>query len=213
MLDASAPVLMPADSNLDDVELQVLNDRGEVMGRYYIGLINIIEASRDAAVTHAEVILSFRGYHCPFAYAGEIWKRWHHGPPRQRDEWRALPAHKHESWLHVTQMAWFSSGRSATRYSREHSYIIHGGELPNIHSFYCALGEAMNGPGGYFGSSLDGLDDCLTQSATSAGPFSLFWRHFNQSVESLQQDVVDDLLALFRDHGVRVITEAGGGNG
>ncbi len=40
-------------------------------------------------------------------------------------------------------------------------YVIDGAQVTSLESFWKALGEAVNGPGGYFGESLDGLEDCL----------------------------------------------------
>ncbi|WP_407924490.1 barstar family protein [Actinomadura physcomitrii] len=37
------------------------------------------------------------------------------------------------------------------------------------------MGEAINGPGGYFGWNLDALDDCLIGSWGAAAPFRLVW--------------------------------------
>ncbi|WP_196445501.1 barstar family protein [Planomonospora sp. ID67723] len=42
---------------------------------------------------------------------------------------------------------------------------------------YCALGEAINGPGGYFGWNLAALDDCLRGRWGARPPFRLIRRH------------------------------------
>lgn len=41
-------------------------------------------------------------------------------------------------------------------------YTIDGDKTRTLEDFYEAVGEAVNGPGGYFGSNLDALGDCLT---------------------------------------------------
>ncbi|WP_406378341.1 hypothetical protein [Streptomyces sp. NBC_00197] len=41
--------------------------------------------------------------------------------------------------------------------------------------FHCALGEAVNGPGGYFGRSLDTLGACLRGGWGAERPFTLVW--------------------------------------
>ena len=39
-------------------------------------------------------------------------------------------------------------------------YHLDSAHITDFSSFLCALGEAINGPGGYFGSSMGALDDC-----------------------------------------------------
>lgn len=40
-------------------------------------------------------------------------------------------------------------------------YVIDGDRTHMLEDFYAVVGEAVNGPGGYFGSNLDALSDCL----------------------------------------------------
>jgi RNAse (barnase) inhibitor barstar len=40
-------------------------------------------------------------------------------------------------------------------------YVVEGARIENLEDFWQALGEAVNGPGGYFGTNLDALNDCL----------------------------------------------------
>ena len=40
-------------------------------------------------------------------------------------------------------------------------YIIDGRQVGNLEDFWRVMGEAVNGPGGYFGSNLDAFNDCL----------------------------------------------------
>lgn len=47
--------------------------------------------------------------------------------------------------------------------------------MTDVEGFYCAIGEAINGPGGYFGWNLDTLDDCLSGGFGAQAPFRLAW--------------------------------------
>lgn len=38
------------------------------------------------------------------------------------------------------------------------------------------MGEAFNGPSGYFGANLDALGDCLGGGYGAAPPFTIVWR-------------------------------------
>lgn len=40
-------------------------------------------------------------------------------------------------------------------------YAIDGDTTRTLEDFYATVGEAVNGPGGYFGTNLDALADCL----------------------------------------------------
>jgi RNAse (barnase) inhibitor barstar len=41
------------------------------------------------------------------------------------------------------------------------TYVIDGLHIGTLEDFWREIGEAVNGPGGYFASNLDALDDCL----------------------------------------------------
>ncbi len=56
-------------------------------------------------------------------------------------------------------------------------YELDGRHIVDEDSFYCALGEAVNGPCGYFGWNLDALADCLCGGWGATPPFVLVWHH------------------------------------
>lgn len=41
-------------------------------------------------------------------------------------------------------------------------FVIDGDETRTLEDFWRVVGEAVNGPGGYFGTNLDAFGDCLT---------------------------------------------------
>nr|WP_307645622.1 barstar family protein [Nocardia uniformis] len=88
-----------------------------------------------------------------------------------------------------------------------------GRAVTDIVSFYCALGETINGPGGYFGWNLDALWDCLRGGWGASSPFTLEWLHSDVAREHLLthpgvdagQTLFDLLLKILDDNGIEVI--------
>jgi RNAse (barnase) inhibitor barstar len=62
-------------------------------------------------------------------------------------------------------------------------YEIDGERILDTDGFYTMIGEAVNGPGGYFGRGLDSLNDCLRGGfgTPEDGPFSFVWRNSQRS--------------------------------
>ncbi len=78
----------------------------------------------------------------------------------------------HYEQLRVVRENWFDrSGRLPDRCG----IIVNlaGEQIDDIPSFYLALGEAVNGVGGYFGACLDSLDDCLCGGFGIRPPFTV----------------------------------------
>ncbi|MET8423897.1 barstar family protein [Nocardia sp. NPDC004860] len=67
-------------------------------------------------------------------------------------------------------------------------FTLDGQAVTDIDSFYCALGEAINGPGGYFGWNLDALVDCLRGGWGATSPFTLKWLHSDEAQDHLAAD-------------------------
>jgi RNAse (barnase) inhibitor barstar len=190
---------------LQNVRLQVMDVQGEVIGTYYIGRVDLRAARASERVSGAtDVEASFFGYSFPYPWAGKFWQLWAAGHPTELGEWRKFPSESHGSWLHVAQTVWFGSGRNAKRHSEDATCVIDGSGLANIAGFYCALGEAVNGPGGYFGSNLDALADCLASSRSNAAQFRLVWQNFAESQEDIGAGVLGSAISVLREFGVEV---------
>ncbi|MFF0294752.1 barstar family protein [Kitasatospora sp. NPDC004614] len=71
-------------------------------------------------------------------------------------------------------------------------YRLDGRHIVDEYAFYCALGEAVNGPGGYFGWNLDALNDCLClPSWGGAASVTLEWEHSGPSRTALDAELLD----------------------
>ncbi|MET9963765.1 barstar family protein [Streptomyces sp. NPDC006326] len=176
-------------------ELRVCDFRGKTIGAYYLGRVEIT-GSHDER--------SFTGYTYDYPQAGEVWKRWASTVALELGEWKRYPPSYHRSWLHVTQVAWFTAHQSVFRASREDSRSVDGAMMFNKYSFYCALGEALNGPGGYFGSNLDALADCLSSVRASAPIRQLRWNNFSASLDSLGRDYVAAVVSVLEKADVTI---------
>ncbi|MEU0374720.1 barstar family protein [Streptomyces sp. NPDC006283] len=67
------------------------------------------------------------------------------------------------------------------------TFVIDGAEVTGLDSFWKAIGEAVNGPGGYFGRNLDALADCLGggYGTPDDGDFVIEWHDHELSRRAL----------------------------
>ncbi|MFK4225526.1 barstar family protein [Streptomyces sp. NPDC019890] len=70
------------------------------------------------------------------------------------------------------------------------TYVIDGAEVTGLDSFWRVIGEAVNGPGGYFGRNLDSFADCLSggMGTPDDGDFAIEWRDHERSRTALGRD-------------------------
>ncbi|MFB6367251.1 barstar family protein [Paenibacillus elgii] len=94
-----------------------------------------------------------------------------------------------------TKISWLEVVRShhVTYYniSTNNNYFLDITHVKDSVSFYCALGEAMNGPGGYYGSCLDSLYDCICGGFGATPPFVLHLCNGNFN-ELMHQDKIKE---------------------
>jgi RNAse (barnase) inhibitor barstar len=123
-------------------------------------------------------------------YARPIWERWFAGPPEALGAWAGLDTRRREAWLELVRE------RACRRAHRDrpagHAYALDGRHITDEPGLYLALGEAVNGPGGYFGGCLDALDDCLGGTFGYTAPATLLWRDAATAREHLSRRLTAD---------------------
>jgi hypothetical protein len=74
-----------------------------------------------------------------------------------------------------------SDGRPSTVYE------LPGDQINSLDDFWIAIGEAVNGPGGYFGKNLDAFIDCLRggMGTPDAGTYTIRWLNSEHSRTAL----------------------------
>jgi RNAse (barnase) inhibitor barstar len=188
---------------LGNLELIVLDHGGLPIGRY---------AASAAAATgcqpHAgdrelcDVAIVALLLAAPPAMAEAVWDRWRASAPDTTNVWAEYGADGRRAWLHVVRL-----NRAAQRLPGPDRPPGQTFELDGVHvndetSFHCAIGEAINGPGGYFGADLDGLADCLRGGFGATPPFHLVWLHSEVASRHLVR--LEDLCTTLARAGVTV---------
>jgi hypothetical protein len=77
--------------------------------------------------------------------------------------------------------------RSPSDVSPSTVYELPGDRIASLDDFWVAIGEAINGPGGYFGKNLDAFIDCLRGGfgTPEAGTYAIRWLSSEQSRATL----------------------------
>lgn len=84
----------------------------------------------------------------------------------QREQWLIAACNRHFKWMRRRQ-GWQDAEPGTV-------FLIDGAAIADYPAFLCALGEAVNGPGGYFGGiRCSSLQDCLHGSFGATLPFVL----------------------------------------
>ncbi|KJY40059.1 barstar family protein [Streptomyces katrae] len=99
-----------------------------------------------------------------------IWPLWREGRPAVPNLWAPFDATGRARWLDPALHHRTGPDRPAGG-----TYHLDGRHVTDYEGFFCALGEAVNGPGGYFGRCLNGVSDALCGGFGATGPFTLVW--------------------------------------
>src|SRR5690348_1332030 len=76
--------------------------------------------------------------------------------------------------------------------------VLPGQQIRALNDFYRLIGAAVNGPGGYFGSNLDALADCLRGGmGTPADGFAIRWEQSAASRAALDHK---EMVRLLEEH-------------
>jgi RNAse (barnase) inhibitor barstar len=129
--------------------------------------------------------------------ARRIWELWRAGHPSEQGHWVSYGPAGRRHWVAAAAA---HHHKTADRPAGT-TYHLDGRAVTNIEGFYCAFGEAINGPGGYFGSNADAVHDCLRGGFGATRPFRLVWRDFavarthlvtvNQLLHRLAEDDIE----------------------
>jgi hypothetical protein len=133
--------------------------------------------------------------------AREIWELWRTGRPAERGAWVRYDRLLRHHW---SGAALAHHLRAADRPAGS-EYHLDGRHVTDLEGFFCAIGEAVNGPGGYFGWNADALNDCARGRWGAAPPFRLVWHDSAVARRHLAAGTTsDDVLSWLAEAGIDV---------
>ncbi|OOM15891.1 barstar family protein [Clostridium saccharobutylicum] len=117
-----------------------------------------------------------------------LWDKWRCTKPNKKNEWVALSNEDRMAWLNIAMKYYISDKRVCNEPYKNiigGTYYLDGSNITTYESFFCAFGEAMNGPGGYYGFNDSNILDCLTGGFRVCSPFKLIWKNSTVALENL----------------------------
>ncbi|MFF3085879.1 barstar family protein [Streptomyces nojiriensis] len=192
----------------------LLDGDGATMGSYFVGEVTVVSV-KPSACGAGLVDLTVTLW-CENALAGaeRVWDLIRAGHLTRTGMWHDLAPEDRHAWLSVALWSreYQRQGRPDTLAGQV--FTLDGRHIVDRDSFYCAIGEAINGPGGYFGWNLDALDDCLSGGWGATAPFTLHWDSSAEAKARLAERVpaghgevslFDLILEILEERGVSVI--------
>ncbi|MCP2298911.1 Barstar (barnase inhibitor) [Nocardia amikacinitolerans] len=194
-------------THVGNTELWILDIAEKRIGSYHIadttlGLVETNHLHPDTA-TLPEVQVNGWMWSRPHPQAESIWSRWRTGGPTRTGTWADMSPERRDAWLEVARIiasTQMQTDGTLADISNE-VFIVDSGSIEDRAGFFCALGEAVNGPGGYFGFNLDALSDCLRGGFGAVPPFTLRLRG---EISFLGQKFAQDLENLLTHAGVHI---------
>lgn len=172
---------------LGDILVDILDTNEAILGTYDLwgATLETSGDGRGSGTLWANVSTP------PHASARTIWDHWRDHLPNTDGQWTALPPGERDGWVEAAQLHYFhKAGERRTWPMPTNPATLHGEQIADLASFFCAIGEAFGGPGGYFGSNLTALADCLANLDREPGEqLQLRWTAMAVAEEGLARRV------------------------
>ncbi|UGQ10931.1 barstar family protein [Yinghuangia sp. ASG 101] len=192
---------------------ELLDGDGATMGSYFVSEVTVVDvrpSARGAGLVDLTVTLG-----CEDALPGaeRAWDLVRAGRLNRTGMWDEFTAEERRAWLSVALWSREYQRQGKPDAPAGQVFTLDGRQIVDRDTFYCAIGEAINGPGGYFGWNLDALDDCLCGGWGATTPFTLRWDSSAEARVRLVERVpaggrevalFDLLLEIFEERGVSV---------
>jgi RNAse (barnase) inhibitor barstar len=181
-------------------DLAFLDHSGQIIGSYFVHDVLVAAVRPSTAPNLVDLTVRLTS---DLALPGSDgpWQLVRTGRLDHIGLWHDLDRAARRAWLSVALTRQVSGPAAEDRPARA-TYRLDGGQVTDEDAFYCAVGEAVNGPGGYFGWNLDALNDCLSGGFGAETPFTLEWSAFD-TARALPR--LDTILEIFAEGEVTVV--------
>ncbi len=115
----------------------------------------------------------------------DIYPDWIQARPTGKNQWAPLSTVHRRAWLRIVKTG--NLNHRSPHADIENHFIMDGTHITDYAAFFCALGEAINGPGGYYGSDLASMTDCCYGGFGTEGAFTLIWENHDVAKMSLDE--------------------------
>ncbi|PWK63926.1 barstar (barnase inhibitor) [Streptomyces sp. CG 926] len=140
----------------------------------------------------------------PSLGARRIWETWYQGFPTMPNQWASLDTRGRAEWLDLTRP---HPGDEPDRTGGTHH--LEGQFVTDKPGLYCALGEALIGPGRWFERGLEDLNDCLGGRRGVLGPFTLIWHDADVARDALNFTLEPGGKLTYFEESVRLLESRG----
>ncbi|KQO15406.1 barstar family protein [Paenibacillus sp. Leaf72] len=162
---------------INNLYLTILNNEGIPIGSYYL-ILKEPQYYFRSEFSECRIELELIGELLQVAAEEDlaIWEM-RRSSLTEKNVWTTLSKEQRIGWIEVARLHYKTSHNSQDQQNGK--YYIDTANVTNSSDFFCALGEAINGPGGYYGYDIKSLEDCLCGGFGAAPPFVIYLLNVN----------------------------------
>lgn len=155
----------------------MLDSEGRKIAEYNVTATGILNANVQSDGV-MDIVLAVAHFDPDLEHVNVLQAMWCRDK-QTKNRWADLDFLQRMSWLNLVRTHHCRYETDTEDKPANLVYELDGSHVTDYSSFFIALGEAINGPGGYFGGCFDALADCLCGGFGAETPFTLIWRASN----------------------------------
>ncbi len=190
------------------IYIGILNNSNHVIGKYLLFIHDEIQYHKSGFLNSpADLNLHMSSDHMPSSYQLQLWERWRQSAPTTKNEWAHYDEDRRRDWLKIVSLYHGSHTMIPTQDAVPNVFEMDGTFITDYASFFCAIGEAICGAGGYFGKNIYSLIDCTYGGYGAFSPFTLVWYNSEIAKNSLDQQAWNNEIEAIRQENIDIPEE------
>lgn len=190
------------------IYMGILNNANHIIGKYLLFVQNEIPYHKlSFPSSPADFHLHISSEHMPSSRQLQLWERWRQSAPTTKNEWAHDDEDRRRDWLKVVSLYHDSHAMISNQDVVPNVFEMDGTFITDYASFFCAIGEAICGVGGYFGKNIYSLIDCTYGGYGAISPFTLMWYNSEIAKNSLDQQAWNNEIEAVRQENIDIPKE------